>query len=122
MCLPVLPTRSGFGVVFAGGSVHGFAKVFADLDKAVFRDFGDGVAALGVYRRQQCAGRKKAGRDKIPKTLAARGRERIWPRLEDESDRVVVGVSQAPVTLVMTLAMRRRRWDSNPHCADFKNG
>lgn len=56
MCLPVLPARSGFGVVFAGGSVHGFAKVFADLDKPVFCDFGNGVAVLGVYRRQECAG------------------------------------------------------------------
>jgi len=56
MCLPVLPTRSGFGVVFARRSVHGFAEVFAHLDEAVFSHFGDGVAALGVDRREECAG------------------------------------------------------------------
>jgi hypothetical protein len=65
MCLPVLPTRSGFGVVFAGGSVHGFAAVFADLDKPVFCDFGDDVAALGVYRGEEGAGWEDAGGDQI---------------------------------------------------------
>ena len=58
--MPVIPPQSGLCVIFAGGSVHGFAEVFADLDEPVFCDFGDGVAALGVYRRQECARGKDA--------------------------------------------------------------